>query len=957
MKKIKYNNALALAVGIYLISGMNGVFAETMPPSADQMITSSTNKSSKINPYDFIKVTEGSTDSLVKINDKGFIVGAYKDKTGKDMKLYFSPGKDSNFVISVDGNKFLAGMKSANAIGVLANADYGYGIKFDDNVKMLVSATGGDSGANGKANAEAYGIRLNGAVGLGKSDNNNAIFNVIAKGGTGGEANAEAYGIKGDNRTNDGRMGDGNKIIVNAQGGNAYRDSDYEDPVANNSYHANATAFGIDVKYNGDHMTFGDKNEIEATAIGGHGEKAADAFATGFNVQDSGGWNGSSGLNFSNDNKITAVVVGGQVKENGADVKAGAIGINFASANSTQYQGIMNKRNEISAYATAGHAQSGKSIVEATGILHSAKATLQMYDQTVVKAVTVNGDFKADEANAYAVRTKGPGEVKFGFGATIEASAENGNAYALLAEGGKINVNAFDFDYVPTTIKGAVVAKNGGTIDIKLDNKNSILKGMVIEEEGSKINLDLLDSSKWAFANNGKEIKIADDGVVRLNRLTLGNNATIDMTADSLKRSDSWRSLKSSDGNFNIDGENNTIVINSDLGNQKADKIIVDSTKGTNNIRVNYDPYFDGKTTIDNKKVIVVDGAEGGNLTGKFTGSATEYGLNKYIAKLEQNGDDWYLTGFNKGDADEPNTGGTSTTADQINYLSDVTYSLTRSLQSSLNKRLGALRENKEETGAWVRFGRGKNEFDHKNKQQYNIYQGGYDLMSLTKNAKVYRGVFVEYGKANNEYYAGSGESKAKSLGVYQTEIADSGRYYDVVLKGSNVSNNMNVMDLGYNLVTADYKHRQYSASAEYGYRRNLNDGLYYQPQVELIGTRLEGYNYETNTHVKVSQDNSYSLIGRLGVTVGKNLDKKSNVYLTTSLMHEFMGDLDVKAIDVMGDKYNFNKALSETWVQFILGGSINCNSTNNIYFNFEKSAGGNFKTKWQLNLGYRHAF
>lgn len=969
MKMTTCKKFLSLAIMATLLGAGSAVMAQTNPPTADQMIDTDTNRGTAGNPYQLLKVTDASPDSTVKIGNDMFLTGALNSKDAHSFN-FFGPSErtsETSFIVSTEGKNKTGDDKVAHAAGIyMKDSGVVNLLHMSGYNNMDITATGGTADSEHKANAEAYAVIFNGragteTIGDGTTLLNFSTVNVTATGGQGGEANAVAKGFASFGQNSDIRIQDNNKFNISAKGGVALKDSESAGTTNNSPFTADATAVGFDYNSNsfGALGFRGMKNDLTITAEGGKATTRANAEAVGVRFISTSPLGMT--LNFNSFTDIKAYAMGGEANGTNGVSSATAIAVDHTTVSNGRFGSILQSEGRYEARATAGKAVLGKADATAIAIRNGGGGSLTIHRKTDIIATAVaNGNDEA-ELNAYALKADGSGPLKVLYGTNITASAENhGNAYAVYADNRtEVTINPSAAEYFPTRITGAVVAKNGAMVDITLNNEHSFLKGAILQETGGIVDLEMKENSTWEWADNGKDLQLGADNTIIVDGLHIGDRNTINLTADNNKRTNNWRTLKSSSGDFNITGSGNVFVLNSDLANNQADKLVVDSTTGDNKLKFSYDPYYDtdkNKATIAGKKALVVEG--GAANQANFTGAPTESGLVKYTPVLEKEGDNIYLTGFNDGTPDKGPSGGTSTTAQQINYMTDVAYSLTRVMQSNMEKRMGDLRYDKTHSGSWIHMTHGQNNFGESgNKQKYNIVQGGYDVLSPTRNADVFRGIFFEYGKGDNTYTAGTGNTRERSVGFYQTSISDTGRYYDAVVKASRTSNDMKVQDLGYHIVTGDYDQIKYSASFEYGYRKTFEDGFYYQPESQLTVTRNEGYSYETNTHVKASEASSIGAVGRLGITVGKKMADNTHLYATTSILHEFAGDSDITGKDVFDQEYKWTREHKNTWFQLILGGNIKTGKDSNAYFNLEKTFGGDWETRYQLNAGFRYSF
>lgn len=157
------------------------------------------------------------------------------------------------------------------------------------------------------------------------------------------------------------------------------------------------------------------------------------------------------------------------------------------------------------------------------------------------------------------------------------------------------------------------------------------------------------------------------------------------------------------------------------------------------------------------------------------------------------------------------------------------------------------------------------------------------------------------------------------------------------------------------NTYTGDFDSNAFTVSAEYGYRQQLPHDYFIEPQVELTYGNLSSSDYSISSGAKVYNDAYRSLIGRLGMTLGRQYNE-NNVYLKCSLAHEFQGEMNVTASYKDVTK-NSSLDLQDTWLEYGIGFNSKLDKNVNLYGEIERSTGSEIKTKWRGNIGLRCTF
>jgi|GEM_PF-1312950 len=248
---------LALAVGIYLLSGVSGVYAQG-PLHSTQMVNPNHNQSTVADPYSSIAVTQASIDSSVLENGRTVFLGIGNDASGTQPLVVYLTNPDSgnyNVTVSNDGS---AASGRVMAVGV-GSMDVGAQTNIHGPLLVQVTAMGA---GQGKAVAEAMGI----GAAEGTITTDAASLKVTAAGGSSTNgAGAYAKGITAggvdDVLVNVGTTSGSNIIDVTAQGGTSTGSSQ-------NTPNVGAKAYGVEA-YTNTAVNLLGTTQISAAATGG----------------------------------------------------------------------------------------------------------------------------------------------------------------------------------------------------------------------------------------------------------------------------------------------------------------------------------------------------------------------------------------------------------------------------------------------------------------------------------------------------------------------------------------------------------------------------------------------------------------------------------------------------------------------------------------------------------------
>lgn len=519
---------------------------------------------------------------------------------------------------------------------------------------------------------------------------------------------------------------------------------------------------------------------------------------------------------------------------------------------------------------------------------------------------------------------------------------------------GVVNINPNGVGTVK--VIGELKAVGEGTINIDLTNQASYLYGHTLlnndDNDNGKINLAITDGAKWI------NVQDADDKDSRLTTLTLKDNGLVDLTDKTY--SDSKFQNIYIEEKFN--GGNGTINMDIDASTNtnNSDRIYVNGIhKGTHYITLN--PLDENKLDGAAGTVLVsVDNEQGNFKANDREGTLywTRYELGSKKSETKGYTTDWYLKNAER--IDEP-----TTSVDTILGANALGYYTWRAETDKLMKRMGDLRHNGEdEKGAWFRVRGaeisrdGEASFENK----YTVYELGYDeITKKTDRFTRYQGAALSYIDGSSSFARGSGENNGKSIAFYTTEMRNKGHYLDLVFRIADMDSDYKVYDTNGNKITGEQENVGVSLSAEYGRKKVMDDnGWYIEPQGQLTLGYFGGDNYRAkyaDQYIDVHQSGIPSVLGRVGFNIGRDIDENTNIYLKANLLHEFCGDYDVDMVDSAGNRRTESDTFNDTWFEYGIGAAIKTGKNNHIYFDFEKTTGGDFEQDWAWNAGMRWTF
>ena len=206
--------------------------------------------------------------------------------------------------------------------------------------------------------------------------------------------------------------------------------------------------------------------------------------------------------------------------------------------------------------------------------------------------------------------------------------------------------------------------------------------------------------------------------------------------------------------------------------------------------------------------------------------------------------------------------------------------------------------------GLWVRLRHDRIGKDDAFRSMNTMFELGYDWKDEDQtDGTHYRGFAFDYmrGTADYQNVAGDGDVRRAGLWYHDTWLGDSGHYTDYVVKYGRLSNDFDIYSELGDKIDGDYDNDVWSVSAEYGRKKDLGNDWYFEPQAQLQYAYVTSADYTTSQGTKVDLDAIDSLIGRAGFRLGRDTSEGNTVYFKADLLHEFLGDQDIRAQDATG--------------------------------------------------------
>ena len=275
----------------------------------------------------------------------------------------------------------------------------------------------------------------------------------------------------------------------------------------------------------------------------------------------------------------------------------------------------------------------------------------------------------------------------------------------------------------------------------------------------------------------------------------------------------------------------------------------------------------------------------------------------------------------------------------------------------TLLKRLGELRWSKNNDGAWGRVinrklaRSGTQAFD----VSMNTLQLGYDRKIPLSFGDIFVGGAIEHSRGSEKYDDGDGSVYMTDGALYGTFKGRSGDYIDVVTKAGKLFTHYS-SDFGDG---GDFENWGFSASAEYGHKFDLGWSWSVEPQAQIKYSYLWGDDYTSDNGAKIYQDDTDSLVGRLGLLVAKEFgtgtENPVRIYAKGSVLHEFLGDRNETLYQdvAMHDSTD----LAGTWYSAGVGANVGLSENCSFYVDAERDFGTDIKVQYRIQGGFRFEF
>lgn len=499
--------------------------------------------------------------------------------------------------------------------------------------------------------------------------------------------------------------------------------------------------------------------------------------------------------------------------------------------------------------------------------------------------------------------------------------------------------------------------------DISIDTLNmngiSRLEGYSTTDNDVQINVSSLNVANGATAQfvnstgnsdasvNVTDAKVSDGGIIANTNLGNPDKQTYQNLSFANLNSTNATIQNGAGGQISIgemSGTNSVIQV----ADTKANQISITTNKSSNLTVTSLDSSYGNKMTSVDQGVADLAGT---TVLGEDSteGMKVVIGANDMTGRVEAVYD---AEGNKVSQTEEVNE--TNRTLTAIANLPVVAW---RAELNDLYKRMGDLRATPYKSGAWVRYNGGKFKWsDGDLENDFHMIQVGIDTMPTENNIRF--GTAFSYTKGDADFDGGSADLDTYSLALYGTWLGDKGQYVDVIGRVASIKNDANARSLTGQGKAYDGKmdNTGLSLSAEAGWRFALPYNLFIEPQVEATYSYIDSDSFRYGDR-KYELQSTDSFIARAGFMAGIQCpDNKGNVYVRASVVHDFLGETDVKVSNAHMSRTVSND-FGGTWGEFGIGANVSVSDNTYVYADVEHTTGGEIEEPWRVNFGVRYNF
>ena len=518
---------------------------------------------------------------------------------------------------------------------------------------------------------------------------------------------------------------------------------------------------------------------------------------------------------------------------------------------------------------------------------------------------------------------------------TVTMNSKTGSAYDFFQAYQDISIDTLNMNGI-SRLEGYSTTDNDVQIDV---STLKVANGATAQFVNSTGNSDA--------SVNVKDAEVSDGGIIANTNLGNPDKQTYQNLSFANLNGTNATIQNGAGGQISIgemSGTNNVIQV----ADTKANQISITTNKSSNLTVTSLDSSYGNKMTSVDQGVADLAGT---TVLGEDSteGMKVVIGANDMTGRVEAVYD---AEGNKVSQTEEVNE--TNRTLTAIANLPVVAW---RAELNDLYKRMGDLRATPYKSGAWVRYNGGKFKWsDGDLENDFHMIQVGIDTMPTENNIRF--GTAFSYTKGDADFDGGSADLDTYSLALYGTWLGDKGQYVDVIGRVASIKNDANARSLTGQGKAYDGKMNNtgLSLSAEAGWRFALPYNLFIEPQVEATYSYIDSDSFRYGDR-KYELQSTDSFIARAGFMAGIQCpDNKGNVYVRASVVHDFLGETDVKVSNAHMSRTVSND-FGGTWGEFGIGANVSVSDSTYVYADVEHTTGGEIEEPWRVNFGVRYNF
>ncbi len=309
----------------------------------------------------------------------------------------------------------------------------------------------------------------------------------------------------------------------------------------------------------------------------------------------------------------------------------------------------------------------------------------------------------------------------------------------------------------------------------------------------------------------------------------------------------------------------------------------------------------------------------------------------------------------------DPGTHTLTTPASAAVSLASSSHGVWQAEMNALSKRMGELRLTPVAGGVWGRaFGR-RQDVDNRVSREFRQTISGFELGADTAlpvaDGRWHVGAVAGYTNGRIKFdRGGTGDDDSVHVGAYATYIEDGGFYMDGIVRVSRIRHAFKVDDAKGRRVRGQCRGNGVGASLELGKRLTWPGAWYVEPQLEVAAFHAQGADYTASNGLRIKDDGTNSMLGRLGLHVGRQFDlgdgRVVQPYMKLSWVQEFDGKGTVRTNDI-----RHKVRLDGGRTELAVGVASQLGKHGSLFGSYEYAKGSRQTMPWTFHVGYRYAW